>query len=133
MRVRAVVVGGAVAYAAAGPVLAVALLDVAGALVVVAAVLAWAGVGGLLGGLALLAREQQRTLRGLVESQRRTERALAGVPGAVATQLTPRLGDLGAQVGDRIDQQQAALVGRIDTRVLGLHATLRELDRGPRA
>lgn len=118
----------AVAYALAGPLLAVGLWTPAGPVVVAAVLLLWGGTGGVLAALLLVARDQQRALRKLQRTLATTAEGMrANPPGVSHAELTAGLTELREALTAGQDATTRELVRHLDTRVLGLHAVAREL------
>lgn len=128
MLVRALVLGGAVGYLLAGPLLAVVMAPGSGALGVVAVLAVWAGAGGLLAAVLWLTLEQRRRTAALAAELAALAAAVEQLPGQQAAGLEQATAALKAA----LETQQHELAGRIDRRVLGLHGVVRELGAGPR-
>lgn len=137
MSTRRLTLAAAGVYVVAGPLLAVGLWTSAGPLATSAAVLLWVGAGGLLAALLLAAREQQRAVRRLQRTLDPTAEVIrASTPGVTRTELTAALTALGDELRAGQEATTSQVAQQLDSRVLGLHAVVRELaghDRAPGA
>ena len=127
MPVRVLTLAGAGSYAVAGPLLAVAAGVVGGGAWLVLGVLAaWVGVGGVLGTLLLVVRDDHRQLRRLATRLDALERRHTAAATAQTTALTELTQGVSATLSETLAADRREVLATLDARILGLHELLRE-------
>lgn len=122
MLVRLLTVVGAAAYGVSGPLLVAAVWTPLGLLGAFAAAAGWLGLGCLLAVLVVVGRADHRMLRTAGGRLRSSAARLEAVDGRVVEAAT--------RTETQLVQLRTELLATLDARVLGLHATVRELDAG---